>query len=84
MGYVIDPTLYDEEFDEKNIEHFAANSMLPCVVSEYGRVDEPILEVTVCSSISGGKCYQNDMPTELTLIRRLADGTEYTARYTQA
>lgn len=84
MGHVIDPAIYDEEFDETNIAHFAANSMLPCVVSEFGRVDEPILEVTVCSSISGGKGYKNDMPEELTLIRKLADGTEYTARYTQA
>lgn len=84
MGHVIDPAIYEEEFDEDNIEHFAANSLLPCVVSEFGGIDEPILEATVCSSISGGKCYENDMPKELTLIRRLADGTEYTARYTQA
>ena len=43
----------------------------------------PIEEVIICDSISGGARYDNNMPRELSLVRKLADGTEYRARYVQ-
>lgn len=58
-------------------------SVLPMRTNHSGREDDPIEEVIFCVSISGGGDYQNDMPVALSLIRRLADGTEYTMRYSQ-
>ncbi len=59
-------------------------SVLPMQISETGSDGEPLLEVIVCSSISGGARYKNNMPEELTLIRRLSDGTEYQMKYKQS
>lgn len=58
-------------------------SCLPQIVSQNGLDHEPLEEVLICESISGGARYINNMPSELTLSRVLADGTEYKAIYRQ-
>jgi len=59
-------------------------SILPLRVTETGGPDEPILEATICDSMSGGAQEKNGMPKELTLVRIKADGTEIRMRYVQA
>lgn len=66
---------------EETLEAFARHGILPLVVSETGSLDEPISEVIICESISGGADYRGNMPARLTLTRRLSDGTEYRAEY---
>ncbi len=61
----------------------AHESILPMRINESGREDEAVEEVIFCVSLSGGADYKNDMPVGLTLIRRLADGTEHRMRYSQ-
>lgn len=63
------------------LEEFAQGSILPQRISENGEKDEPLLEVIICDGISGGADYINNMPRHLTLTRKLADGTEYSAEY---
>lgn len=57
--------------------------VLPMIVSKTGSPDEPISEVIICDSISGGADYRNEMPNNLTLRRTTAEGKEYTATYFQ-
>ena len=58
-------------------------SILPMVISVDGKLSDEILEVIVCSAISGKANYKNDMPESLTLVRKTKDGKEYSCRYTQ-
>lgn len=55
--------------------------ILPLIVTETGADDEPIIETIICDSMSGGANYINNMPSTLSLIRTLADGTEHRAEY---
>ena len=72
-----------EEIDvEDKLLEFEGNaSILPMYISPNEL--EPATEVIVCSAISGGADYENEMPRELTIIRKLLDGREYTAAYIQ-
>ena len=59
-------------------------SILPIKISETGKENEPLSEVIFCDSMSGGAKYENGLPMELSLVRRMADGTEFRARYIQS
>lgn len=61
-----------------------SESILPLIISITGAEDEPVEEIIFCDSISGGAKYNDNMPMELSLIRRLADGSEYRMRYIQS
>ena len=68
--------------EAETLEEFAEGSILPTRICE--RLDGgPLVEVIFCDSLAGGKNYINEMPARLSLIRRLADGTEYRAEYRQ-
>ena len=58
-------------------------SVLPVVVTESGKDEEPVVETIICDSMSGGADYRNNMPRMLTLVRKLADGTKYRRTYIQ-
>lgn len=64
-------------------EIVSTGSVIPQMISENGLIDEPLTEIILCDSISGGADYSNGMPRSLSLERILADGTKFTARYTQ-
>lgn len=66
------------------LENFWKISVLPEQITENGLDSEPLIEVMICDMISGGARYRNHMPIELSLIRKLADGTEYQMTYVQA
>ena len=61
------------------LEFEGKTSVLPMFISK-GEL-KPATEVIVCSAISGGAKYMGNMPKELTLVRKLLGGKEYTARY---
>ena len=69
----------DFEIIDELLEFGNEASVLPMYVSK--SEFEPASEVIVCSSISGGSDYVDDMPRELTIIRKLLNGREYKARY---
>ena len=60
---------------------FADRGILPLKI--IGVNDETVEEIIICESIAGGANYQNHMPAELTLARKMIDGTEHRARYAQ-
>ncbi len=62
------------------LEFVKDTSMLPVYLTGPGT---KIVEVIVCLEISGGADYINNMPKELTLIRKRSDGQQYTAKYIQ-
>ena len=64
------------EFEKKS-------SVLPERISKTGSPDEPLTEIVICTSISGGADYVNEMPRRLTLHRKLANGKEHAAVYLQ-
>ena len=66
---------------DKLLEFEGEASILPLYISPNEL--EPATEVIVCSVISGGANYENEMPRELTLIRKMLDGREHTANYIQ-
>lgn len=65
------------------MEYFSKSGVLPLKVSPTGDESEELGEIIICDSISGGKQYENQMPVELTLVRKLSDGTEFRASYIQ-
>jgi len=67
----------------KTLDYLLKTGVLPTAVSETGADHEPLTEILICDSISGGARYRNNMPKQLTLVRYLADGTEYRSRYEQ-
>lgn len=67
----------------ENLSEFAKSGVIPQQISETGAEDEPLTEALICDTISGGARYINNMPEELTLLRRLSDGSEYRATYIQ-
>ena len=69
----------DYEICDDLLEFVSEVSILPMCVSE--SETEPATEVIVCSAISGGNDYVNDMPRELTITRKFLNGEEYKARY---
>lgn len=84
---------YDEDDDQSkrepfpeglDLDAFSQAGVLPMVLTQSGDPGEPIEEAIICSHISGGYFYIDNMPVRLTLIRRLKDGTEYTASYVQS
>ena len=54
------------------------NSLLPLIIEDSAK---EITEIIICTSISGGKQYMNNMPKELSLQRILSNGKEYQANY---
>lgn len=73
----------DMRFAINKEDRMNSQSVLPMKISKTGSADEPLSEIIICDSISGGARYSNNMPEELTLVRKLADGTEYSMRYKQ-
>ncbi len=71
----------NKEAIENGLDSIEFSGVIPMCIGEH---NEPLAEVIICESISGGAKYQNNMPMELTLCRTLADGTEYRARYKQS
>lgn len=69
--------------NELDLEQVAKSGLLPMRLSPTGSDGEELDEVLICASISGGACYNNDMPDDLTLVRKLKDGTTYTMKYVQ-
>ena len=67
---------------DKVIEFEKNASVLPMHISKTGNPNEPLSEIIICTSISGGADFVDDMPKGLTLLRKLADGREYKAKYT--
>ena len=65
------------------IQLASCGSVLPRIMSKTGSDDEPITEIIICDSVSGGAQYENNMPKRLSLFRKLMDGTEYFAEYVQ-
>ena len=66
----------------KLIEFEKDASVLPMHISKIANSNEPLSEIIICTSISGGADFVDDMPKGLTLLRKLADGREYKAKYT--
>jgi len=66
---------------KNNLEICAKSGVLPMRIGD----DETgeLIEVIICSSISGGARFYNSMPLGVSLTRILKDGTEITARYQQ-
>jgi hypothetical protein len=73
----------DEDVQRDQEPPTADTGLLPMIVSETGSDDEPEIERIICSAISGGADYVNDMPRELSL-ERIRDGDSICARYVQA
>ena len=73
----------EETIREYEMEKFAESGILPQLVSETGDPEEPLSEVTICSAMSGGADEEKGMPRTVTLMRRLADGTEISMEYVQ-
>jgi hypothetical protein len=67
----------------RSIPDFDNRGLLPMIVSETGEDSEPEIERIICSSISGGSDYINEMPREVSLHRIFADGRTISARYIQ-
>lgn len=67
------------DVEDKLLEFDGETSVLPMYISKSGL--GPATEVIVCSAISGGAKYKDGMPKELTLVRKLLNGKEYTAQY---
>lgn len=65
------------------LDDYSKSGVLPQIISKTGAKEESLQEVIICSSISGGAKYVNNMPKELTLIRKLASGKEFTQEYNQ-
>lgn len=63
-----------------SLKQRAKQGVLPLLVTDG---HERLVEVTICDSISGGAGELNHMPTGLSLLRMLEDGTEYRQRYVQ-
>ncbi len=61
----------------------ANTGLLPMIVFETGSDSELEIERIICSAMSGGADYVNDMPRELSL-ERILNGTSIHARYVQA
>jgi len=72
----IDIQRVSDELDQE-----AEDSVLPQRLTARGEPDEPLVEVIFCDMISGGADYVDNMPRTLSLIRKLADGSEYRATY---
>ena len=65
------------------LQEFGENvSILPLEVSKTGIPDESLTEIIVCSCVSGGADYVDEMPRRLTLLRRLVNGKEFKGEYT--
>ena len=56
-------------------------SILPLRISKTGNPNEPLIEIILCTAISGGGDYIDEMPRRLTLHRELANGKKYAASY---
>lgn len=73
----------DRRLESSNVtlEGFAKSGLLPQIVTEHGLDGEPIQEVIICDSISGGADYVDHVPRRLSLVLRFASGTEHRAEY---
>lgn len=71
-----------ESANAENKTSSANVGLLPMIVTNTGSDDEPELERIICSSISGGADYLNEMPREVSLERITPTGV-FHARYLQ-
>lgn len=71
----------EETIREYEMEKFAESGLLPARISETGDPDEPLSEVIICSTMSGGADYVASMPRTLQLQRRGANGIVVTGNY---
>ena len=67
---------------EMIVEGDTSESVLPMSIGVVEGSND-ISEILFCDAISGGANYVKNMPAELSLIRRLDNGTEYRMRYRQ-
>ena len=65
--------------EDKLIEFEKDVSILPMHI---GSKNEKLSEIIICTSISGGADFIDEMPKRLTLLRKLANGQKYKAEYT--
>lgn len=72
------------EFDQGSLEFFVETSLLPQTISENGLINEEIEEAIICDSISSCSGYENNMPKELSLVRKLKSGKEHIMKYVQS
>ncbi len=84
--YLDAPDRWLSDPKEGSLEHFAESSVLPQKISPTGAKREPLTEVLICDSISGGADSPNGMPRSLTLVRRTNDPDcpEQRMEYTQS
>lgn len=73
-------TADEETIREFEMEHFVESGILPLRVTETGDEEDPLSEVIICSAMSD-VIETSKMPKTITLMRRLADGTEITGEY---
>ena len=66
---------------DKLLEFEKECSVLPERISKTGKPEEPLTEIIICTAISGGTDYVNEMPRTLILRRKLANRKEYSAVY---
>ena len=69
----------EEKIRDELVEFAEKTSVLPMYIA--GKQLEPTSEVIICSEISGGADFIAGMPKQLTLVRKLLNGKEYSARY---
>lgn len=68
---------------ESLIEFERSSSVLPMHISKTGNPNEPLTEIIICTAISGGNDYVDEMPRRLILHRKLANEKEHVAVYLQ-
>ena len=66
---------------DKLIEFEKDASVLPMYISKTGNPNEPLTEILICTSISGGADFADEMPKRLTLLRKHANSQEHKAEY---
>jgi len=69
-----------------NLEREAQTGILPMKISKTGAPHEPLTEIIICDSLSGGNKFINEMPEQLSLLRlHTVDGKikEHRAIYSQ-
>ena len=64
------------------LKEFEGASVIPLCVSKTGDSDELLTEIIICTCLSGGADYVNNMPKRLTLVRKFVNGKEYKGEYT--
>jgi hypothetical protein len=71
----------ETQISQNTFDKLARNSLLPEEICD--NESNKTIEVIVCTSISGGARYIDNMPETLELERTLADGRKFKKRYIQ-